>query len=246
MHNSHPGQFNIEHVASTPYSLTLKVTLHEIQLDSASTIILNIYEQDHVLGKENLKKIGNVYLNYPFKELYTIEDLIPLTNYKMNFFLTIKQSTYHSTVFANTKNDPQKPKDFKALADSSAAAIGSNGTGDKKKVLSRTEELLYKYTEAKSTNLPIYRDSKDLKKNILDARSAKEWKEYQSSGFKFAKPKKNFETRKKRIWLVASGFEVFDQVADIVKREKGFNVMEGDWFMGPFYSYDYNHKKKIF
>lgn len=238
MINSHSWQFRVQHVESTPRSIMIKVTINDVPLDPASTIILNIYESDHGQNKENLKKVGNVYLKYPFKEFYTFEDLSPLTNYKMNFFLTAGGNTYHSTLFANTKNDPNNPKQFKPVP-------GSKADDKKKKVLSNTEEILYKYTEAKSTNLPIYRDGKDLKKNILDARNAKEWKEYQSSGFKFARPKKNCEQRKKRMWLVSSGFEVFDQVAGIMNREKGHNVMEGDWFMGPFYSYDHNSKKKV-
>jgi len=236
--NHSTEQFKVEQVDSTPTTITFKVELQNIKSDSSATIILNVYQQDHSQGKENLKKMGNIYLKHPFKEHYTIEDLSALTTYKMNFFLTVKQSTYHATVFANTVSDPKNPKKFKAFENSKEILQNKKAEGP----FSKTESLLYKYTDAKSTNLPIYKNDKDLKKNILDARSAKQWQDYQSSGYKFARPKENFEQRKKRMWLVANGFEIFDEVNDLVK-EKGFNVMHGDWFMGPFYSYDHNFKK---
>ena len=226
--------FRVEHVHSSPNAITIRILMKNIELSSSSNIILNIYKQKHNYDKENYEKLGNVYLKYPFKEHYTLEDLTPLTTYKINFFLTAKQNTYHVSFFGNTTNDPNKSKVFKKTEERNENPQKS------KKVFSKTEDLLYKYTEAKSTNLPIYTGQKDLKKNILDARSAKQWKDYQSSGYKFARPKENFETRKKRVWLVANGFEIFDQVQSLVDKGKGFNPMEGDWFMGPFYSYDYN------
>lgn len=237
-HHGYTEQFRVEHKQSFSTSLTFEVILEGIKPTPSSTIILNIYKQDIENGKENVKKIGNIYLKYPFKEYYTIEDLSPLQNYKINFFLTVDQNTYHATLFANTINDPNKPKKFKYTHDPQGILQKSN------KAFSCTEDLLFKYTEAKSTNLKIYNNEKDLKKNILDARAAKEYKDYQSSGYKFAKPKSNFETRKKRIWLVANGLEIYDEVYDLVKRGKGYNVLEGDWFMGPFYSYDKNVKKQ--
>lgn len=235
MAESYIGQFQVDHVYSTPDTVMLKTNFGTILLDPSANIIVNIHEHEHAKGEEKLTKLGNIYINYPFKEYYTIDDLNPLTNHKISFFLTVGKNTYHTTVFANTLNDPKKPKKFKSIEDPKEKQKGA---------FSKTEDLLYKYTEAKSTNLPIYKDSKDLKKNIMDARRAKEWKEYQNSGYKFAKPKANFETRKKRTWLVANGFEIFDQVCDMVNKEKGFNIMEGDWFMGPFYSYDQNVKLK--
>jgi len=237
-HYGYTEKFTVEHSHSSSTAITFQVTLKNIKSTPSSTIILNVYEQDLEKGKENLKKIGNIYLKHPFKECYTIEDLSPLTNYKMNFFLTVEQNTYHSTLFAHTEGDPNKPKKFKHAHDPKGILEQTS------KAFSRTEDLLYKYTEAKSTNLPIYNNDKDLKKNILDARAAKQYKDYQSQGYKFAKPKANFETRKKRVWLVANGLEVFDEVYDLVNKGKGHNVLEGDWFMGPFYSYDPNVKKK--
>lgn len=237
LHQSSSPQFLVEQIYSTPTSITLQLSFGNIKLDSSSNITVNIYEQEFAKDKENLTKLGNIYLTYPFKECYTIEDLTPLTNHKMNFFLTVGQNTYHSILFANTLNDPNKPKKFKKVEEPEDLKA-------KKAAFCKTEDLLYKYAEAKSMNLPIYNDAKDLKKNIMDARSTKQWKEYQNSGYKFAKPKSNFETRKKRTFLVASGYEIFDEVCDLVNREKGFNIMEGDWFMGPFYSYDRNVKFK--
>ncbi len=232
------GQFQVHHVHSSPNSLTFQLNFGNIKLDPKSNIIINIYEQDLTKEKENLTKLGNIYLNYPYKESYTIEDLNPLTNHKINFFLTVNKETYHAVFLANTLNDPLKPKKFKQFEDPKEM-LEKN-----KAPFSRTEDLLFKYTEAKSTNLPIYNGKKDLKKNIMDARSAIEYKEYKNSGYKFAKPKANFETRKKRTFLVASGLEIFDEVCDLVNTEKGFNILEGDWFMGPFYSYDHNVKFK--
>ena len=238
LHYGSLAQFLVEQIYSTSTSITFQLSFGNIKLDPSSNITLNIYEQEYLKDKENLTKLGNIYLNYPFKECYTLEDLSPLTNHKMNFFLTVGKDTYHATLFANTLNDPNKPKKFKKNEER------EEEIQKKKAPFSHTEDLLYKYTEAKSTNLPIYNDAKDLRKNIMDARSAKQWKEYQNSGFKFAKPKINFETRKKRTFLVASGYEIFDEVCDLVNTEKGFNIMEGDWFMGPFYSYDHNVKFK--
>ena len=44
--------------------------------------------------------------------------------------------------------------------------------------------------------------------------------------------------------LVANGMQAFDDVYGISDKEKGFRILDGDWFMGPFYSYNNNLNRK--
>jgi hypothetical protein len=238
-----PANFEVKHVDSTADAIIFSVHFNNIESDPSSTIIVNVYKQ-HILeenktDREKLEKVGNLILKQPFKELYTLEDLASNTNYRLNFFLTIKNDTYSAILFANTLSDPTKRavKIKKAVLEAEIKKAEKNQ-------LSVTENLLYTYTYMKDANLGIFDDKKDLKKHVLDARHSQKWRDYQQSGYKFARPKSNRDIRRKRMWLVANGMEVFEDVYGLVNQEKGFRILEGDWFMGPFYSYNHNLERK--
>ncbi len=237
------ANFDVSYVDSTADAIIFSVSFINIQPDPSSTIIVNVYKQhlfeEAKAERDKLEKVGNLILKYPFKELYTLEDLQPGTSYRLNFFLTIKKDTYSAVLFASTLSDPTK-----IAKKVSRAILEDEIKKADKKQLSVTENLLYTYTHMRDANLGVFENKKDLKKNILDARHSEKWKDYQINGYKFARPKFNRDLRRKRMWLVANGMEVFEDVYGLVDTEKGFRILEGDWFMGPFYSYNNNLSKK--
>lgn len=101
-------RFKVEHVESTRDTLFFTIILENIRPDESSTIILNIY-RDYPLEKEKKpKKLGNSFIKYPFKELYSMDKLPSGASFKLNFFLTVKNDAYCCTIFVNTLTDPTK------------------------------------------------------------------------------------------------------------------------------------------
>lgn len=235
-------KFYAEHLGSTTDSIVFKVHFNGIEPDIDSNIIINVYKQiiKESLSEQQFAKVGNLSLKYPIKDCYTLEDLSSGSNFRLNFFLTHGKDTYNTLLFANTLTDEKLEKKDKR------AELEEDIKQSEKNKFSVTENLLYTYTDMKCSGLGVFNDTKDLKKNIIDARYSKKWKDYQNEGLKFSRPKYNRDTRKKRMWLIMNGMEVFEEVYGLVKNEEpGKKIMEGDWFMGPFYSYNNNLEKKF-
>lgn len=231
-------KFNVELVGTTENAIVFSFVFNGIIPNEKTNIIVNVYRETIRDQQTEFKKAGNLYIENPVKEYYTLEDLMSGTTFRLNFFLTHGGDTYNAVLFANTNTGKDQKKSTRKTG------LKQDEEEAKKEHLSITENLLYTYTNMKCSHLGAFKDDKDVKRSILEARHSRKWKDYQTDGYKYAKPKFNRETRKKRMWLVMNGMEVFEDVYGIVNAEKGFRVLEGDWFMGPFYGYNNNMEKK--
>ena len=242
MEGTMTDKFKVTFEDSTTDTVTLNVKITDINIDMSSTIIVNIYKAQSASNDKSLsatgleyKKYGNVLLQAPFDEAYTFEDLEPESTYKFNLFLTTRTETYLAIVVCGTKIDVnRKTKTVK----SSSTLLKEPDSH-----LSKTEKLLFHYANVQNHGLGIYDGRKDIHKSILDARVSNKWDNYTNSNYKFCKPKFNRELRKKRTWLVAQGIELYDDIYGMRNNPPGLKMLENDWFMGPFYSYDPNFEK---
>jgi hypothetical protein len=58
-----------------------------------------------------------------------------------------------------------------------------------------SEKVLYKAVLTANINSNYFRDKKEIKKQLLDARKTKDTSEYINTSYKFAKPVENKKTR---------------------------------------------------
>ena len=243
MEGTMSDKFSAAFEDSTPDTITLNFTIRSITTDVNSTMIVNIYKAEDAASNDrntatfgsDYKKFGNVLLQAPFNEAYTFEGLEPESNYKFNCYLTTRTETYFAIAICGTKIDlNRKTKTVK---------MGSTLIKEPDSELSKTEKLLFHYANAQNHGLGIFDNRKDIHKNILDARIAKKWDKYANSDFKVARPPFNRDLRRKRMWLVAQGIELYEDIYGMRDNPPGLRMLENDWFMGPFYSYDPNFEK---
>lgn len=110
--------------------------------------------------------------------------------------------------------------------------------------LSQSEKILTNISIQNKLSTFLYDKPKkeEIKKEILKARKTKDLRSFINSDYKFSKPKILSETRKKRVLLVADGIKMFDEIFDFKKEELKKEALKNNWFMGPFYVYDFNKK----
>lgn len=247
MQGTMSDKFRVTFSEATADEVTLIFRIaEELRTDTSASIIVNIYKAELSSKEENpsvssteYKKFGNVVLPAPFEDAYAFENLDPESNYKFNCYLTTRSDTHFAIVVAGTKIDlNRKKKTVNQRKLGTTAAVKEDDSQ-----LTNSEKLLFHFANVQNHGLRIFKDRKDIHKNILDARIANKWNNFANSNYKVCKPIATHDLRKKRMWLVAQGLELYEDVYGIRDAEAGSKLLQNDWFMGPFYSYDPNFDK---
>lgn len=218
----------------TLYKLIFNYKINEQKY--ANSILAKTESEEIRNSFENIQVKENGYNSKIYSDCYSFNNRTDsggkFSNKENNFI----GSNYNNKIASYEINKEEENKFLK-----------TNESDNKSKLnlgLSQSELILQNLTNKNRLSTFLYDKSKkeEIKKEILKARKTKDLRSFINSDYKFSKPKNLSETRKKRVMLVADGIKMFDEIFDFKKEELRKDSLKNNWFMGPFYVYDFNKK----
>ena len=161
--------------------------------------------------------------------------------HEVKIFLENGTETYHAIFTAATL--PKLGKEFHPVYDQ----VPELKVPKRQKGICKSEYLLYLKTKASNIGLNIFDDEDEVKKEVMGARKYRGLSKYMNSDYKFCKPGFLKKSRRKRVWIMSQAIDMFDDAYGYKRGRapKGLNLLENDWFMGPFYSYNQNFEEGV-
>ncbi|KRW98413.1 hypothetical protein PPERSA_12892 [Pseudocohnilembus persalinus] len=203
---------------------------------------------------KNYIKLNKRIFDYPFEEVICVNDLPMGEMIKFEIFLQNGSETVHRTHHSQTSfYFSDQDEDYEQNQGNESSLLNqrllelNTGQDYKKKGeiqgFCKSENELFKSANEQNKD-KFLGNQKQIKKQILEARTYKNVNSYINQEMKFSRPQYNKKERLQRTLLVAKGMETFDQVYGYRQESKnGKQFLQNDWHMGPFYSYNGNSKQ---